>query len=96
MGRTSLVSGANGDGTKGSASAIGTPDSRLYHLRNAIERQLAHSDSNKTRAAYFAQYLPERRRMMQAWADYLDRLRADSTDRSKQTIIVESEQRSSN
>ena len=43
-----------------------------------IERQLAHGPRDKIRAAYnAAQYLPERRRMMQAWADYLDVLRAD-------------------
>ena len=35
-----------------------------------IERQLAHDERNKVRAAYnHAQYLPERRRMMQQWAD---------------------------
>lgn len=45
---------------------------------DAIERQLAHAESNKVRAAYThaAQYLEERTRMMQAWADYLDGLRA--------------------
>jgi integrase len=45
---------------------------------DAIERQLAHAESNKVRAAYThaAQYLDERKRMMQAWADYLDALRA--------------------
>jgi integrase len=44
---------------------------------DVIERQLAHAPRNKVRAAYNrAQYLPERRRMMQAWADYLDRLRS--------------------
>ncbi|WP_305908492.1 tyrosine-type recombinase/integrase [Methylomarinum sp. Ch1-1] len=43
---------------------------------DAIERQLAHSPRNKVRAAYNrAQYLDERRRMMQAWADYLDGLK---------------------
>ena len=44
---------------------------------DAIERQLAHAEPNKVRAAYTsaAQYLPERVRMMQAWADYLDALR---------------------
>ncbi|HEV2681166.1 MAG TPA: integrase arm-type DNA-binding domain-containing protein [Rhodanobacter sp.] len=44
---------------------------------DAIERQLAHAESNKVRAAYThaAQYLDERTRMMQAWADYLDGLR---------------------
>lgn len=40
---------------------------------DAIERQLAHAESNKVREAYThaAQYLEERRRMMQVWADYL-------------------------
>lgn len=41
--------------------------------RDAIERQLAHAERDNIRAAYnYAQYLPERKRMMQAWADYLD------------------------
>ncbi len=45
--------------------------------RDAIERQLAHAERNAVRAAYnYAEHLPERRRMMQAWADYLDKLRA--------------------
>jgi integrase len=44
---------------------------------DAIERQLAHSERNAIRAAYnYAEYLPERRKMMQAWADYLDELTA--------------------
>lgn len=43
--------------------------------RDAIERQLAHSERDGVRAAYnYAQYLPERKKMMQAWADYLDGL----------------------
>ena len=42
----------------------------------AIERQLAHGERNKVSAAYnFAEHLPERRRMMQQWADYLDKLK---------------------
>ena len=43
---------------------------------DVIELQLAHCERNKVRAAYNkAQRLPERRRMMQAWSDYLDGLR---------------------
>nr|WP_320166531.1 integrase arm-type DNA-binding domain-containing protein [uncultured Methylophaga sp.] len=43
--------------------------------RDAIERQLAHSERDGVRAAYnYAQYLPERKKMMQSWADYLDGL----------------------
>jgi integrase len=42
-----------------------------------IELQLAHKERNKVRAAYNrAQRLSERRKMMQAWADYLDGLRS--------------------
>ncbi|MFO0388377.1 MAG: tyrosine-type recombinase/integrase [Alphaproteobacteria bacterium] len=41
---------------------------------DVIERQLAHAERNKVRAAYNrAEYLPQRRDMMQKWADYLDR-----------------------
>ena len=48
---------------------------------DVIELQLAHSERNKVRAAYNkAQRLPERRRMMQAWADYLDGLRAGANE----------------
>lgn len=46
-----------------------------YHP-DLIELQLAHAERNKVRAAYNkAQRLPERRKMMQSWADYLDGLR---------------------
>lgn len=42
-----------------------------------IELQLAHAERNKVRAAYNrAQQLDERRKMMQAWGDYIDGLRA--------------------
>ncbi len=42
---------------------------------DVIERQLAHKERNKVRAAYNqAEYLEERRAMMQQWADYLNRL----------------------
>ncbi len=44
-----------------------------------IERQLAHSERNKVAAAYnHAEYLPERRAMMQVWSDYLMALRDGS------------------
>jgi integrase len=48
--------------------------------RDAIERQLAHAERDGVRDAYnHAEYLAERRRMMQAWADYLDGLAAGGT-----------------
>ncbi len=46
-----------------------------------IELQLAHAERNKVLAAYNrAQRLPERRKMMQAWADYIDGLRDSRGD----------------
>ncbi|HJP98740.1 MAG TPA: integrase arm-type DNA-binding domain-containing protein [Rhodanobacteraceae bacterium] len=47
---------------------------------DVIERQLAHAERNQVKAAYnHAEYLPERRKMMQAWADYLDGLRTGAS-----------------
>ena len=47
--------------------------------RDWIERQLAHAERNATRASYnYAQYLPERRKMMQEWADYITMLKGDA------------------
>jgi integrase len=44
---------------------------------DVIERQLAHCERNKVRGAYNrAEYLPDRKRMMQHWVDHLDRLEA--------------------
>lgn len=41
--------------------------------RDAIERQLAHMERNKVRAAYNrAEYINERRHIMQWWADFID------------------------
>jgi integrase len=46
-----------------------------YHA-DVIERQLAHVPHERVRGIYNrAEYLPERRKMMQDYADYLDALR---------------------
>ncbi len=70
--RLGYHSRATGHGFRSTASTI----LNEYGFRpDVIERQLAHGERNKVRAAYnHAQYLPERRQMMQWWADYLDRL----------------------
>ncbi|HOB93671.1 MAG TPA: integrase arm-type DNA-binding domain-containing protein [Aquabacterium sp.] len=45
-----------------------------------IEAQLAHGKAGPLGSAYDrAQYLPQRRQMMQTWADWLERLRAGAT-----------------
>jgi hypothetical protein len=46
--------------------------------RDVIELSLAHVERNAVRAAYnHAERLPERRKMMQAWANWLDGLRRE-------------------
>ena len=48
---------------------------RAYRF-DLVERQLAHVERNAVRGAYNrAEYLDERRAMMQDWADYLDELK---------------------
>ena len=50
----------------------------LGYPPDVIERQLAHAERNKIRAAYNrAEYLPQRRKMMLEWADYIDKIAAD-------------------
>lgn len=66
-----------GHGFRAVASTI-LNESKLWHP-DAIERQLAHGETDAVRAAYHrAEYLEERRSMMQWWSDYLDE-RAVST-----------------
>jgi len=49
-----------------------------------IEKQLAHIDQNLVRGIYNrAQYLPQRKRMLQSWADFLDYLRQGGTSIKK-------------
>lgn len=44
---------------------------------DVIERQLAHGERDEVRAAYnYAKHLLARRRMMQFWADELDKMKA--------------------
>ena len=68
--RMGYHSRATGHGFRSTASTI----LNEHGFRaDVIERQLAHGERNAVRAAYnHAQYLPERRQMMQWWADYLD------------------------
>lgn len=65
--------GFSAHGFRGTAATI------LYekgYRSEAIEKQLAHAERNQVKAAYNqAQYLGERKVMMQGWADYVDTLR---------------------
>ncbi|MGZ8163433.1 MAG: tyrosine-type recombinase/integrase, partial [Methylobacter sp.] len=73
-------------GYQGQHTAHGfrTTASTLLHEQgfhsDMIERQLAHAEQNKVKAAYNrAAHLSERRKMMQIWADYLDSLKTGAT-----------------
>jgi integrase len=62
-----------GHGFRGMASTRLHEEGKPTHL---IEIQLAHREKNSVKAAYnHAEYLQERRELMQFWADYLDELR---------------------
>jgi integrase len=70
-------------GWKGSATAHGfrstfsTAANEAGWRAEVIERQLSHEERDAVRAAYnHAQYLDERRELLQWWADRLDALRA--------------------
>lgn len=57
------------------ALAMTTIKERLGYRHEVVDRQLAHAHRNKVNAAYDrAQFLDERRKMMQEWADYLESL----------------------
>lgn len=61
-----------------------TASTRLHEMgfrSEFIELQLAHVERNRVKAAYnHADYLPERRQMVQAWADWLDGIAAADKD----------------
>lgn len=68
----------------GFRSIASTLLNELGYNRDWIERQLAHGDKNEVRAAYnYAEYLPERRKMMQEWSDYLYELRDKAANKYK-------------
>jgi integrase len=61
---------------------VSTALNELGYESDWVERQLAHGDPDKIRGTYNkAAYLEPRRKMMQAWADYLDRLRSGTSSK---------------
>jgi integrase len=72
--RMGYKSRMTGHGFRGLAA---TALRELGYSRDLVERQMAHAERNQVTAAYVhAEYLPDRRLMMQAWADHLDNLKA--------------------
>ncbi len=57
------------------ALAMSSIKEKLGYRHEVVDRQLAHAPRNRVDAAYDrAKFLPDRRIMMQEWADYLDKL----------------------
>ena len=68
--RMGYKSRMTGHGFRGLAATVLR---ELGYSRDVVDVQLAHAERNQVTAAYVhAEYLPERRQMMQRWADYLD------------------------
>jgi integrase len=83
MGFANRLTGHGMRGTFSTAfNEIGYPDAW-------IEAQLSHSDPNAVRAAYnHAEYVEQRRRMMQDWADRLDLLERGKIEKASRPLIV--------
>jgi len=59
------------------ALAMTTLKEKLGYRHETVDRQLAHAQKDKIASAYDrAQFLEERKKMMQHWADYLDSIKA--------------------
>ena len=72
--RMGYKSRMTGHGFRGLAATVLR---ELGYSRDVVDRQLAHAERNQVTAAYVhAEFLPERRKMMQHWADHLEQLQA--------------------
>jgi len=72
--RMGYKSRMTGHGFRGLAATVLR---ELGYSRDVVDRQLAHAERNQVTAAYVhAEYLPERRKMMQHWADHLRQLQS--------------------
>lgn len=81
MGETTIRHALHRLGYEGKFSPHGFRSTGSTHLNemnyryDVIEAQLAHKEKDETRGSYNrAQYMPERKAMMQEWADYIDML----------------------
>ncbi|MFK7702906.1 tyrosine-type recombinase/integrase [Pseudomonas caspiana] len=63
----------------GIRATISTALNEMGYKNDWIDAQLSHASGNKVRRTYnHAEYVEQRRAMMQAWADYLDAVEADA------------------
>lgn len=73
LGRLGYKGRTTGHGFR--ALAMSTIKEKLGYRHEVVDRQLAHAPRNKVDAAYDrAQFLDDRKRMMQEWANYIDKV----------------------
>lgn len=71
------------------ALAMSTIKERLGYRHEVVDRQLAHAPKDKVASAYDrAQFLAERRRMMQDWADYIDAVSGRGAPPQTQRLVL--------
>lgn len=68
------------------ALAMSTIKEKLGYRHEVVDRQLAHAHKSQNDAAYDrAQFLSDRRKMMQEWADYLEEIASQKKGKSKRS-----------
>ena len=73
----------------GLRATFSTANNEIGYPPAWIEAQLSHSDPNAIRAAYnHAEYVEQRRRMMQDWADRLDLLEQGRIEEASRHLVV--------
>ncbi len=78
LGRMGFQGRMTGHGFR--ALAMTTIKEKLGYRHDVIDRQLAHAPQSMVQRAYDrAQFLDERKKMMQEWADYLDNIAQNGT-----------------
>lgn len=79
------------------ALAMSTIKERLGYRHEVVDRQLAHAPKDKVASAYDrAQFLVERRKMMQDWADYIDAVSGKGPFPQTPRLMLVSDERSRN
>jgi hypothetical protein len=82
--------GRQGKGCRdGVRATLSTALNEIGYPAAWIEAQLSHADPNAIRAAYnHAEYVEQRRRMMQDWADRLDWCERGKIEKASRHLIV--------
>lgn len=71
------------------ALAMSTIKERLGYRHEVVDRQLAHAPRDKVASAYDrAQFLVERKKMMQDWADYIDSMSPRAATAAKRLALA--------